>query len=125
MPLSDYEGALRLGQKEYRARVSRGMYPYLQELDEVLRFTETQGEEDLGLVSIPIGHIVGTRTEGRRNSFASNFMPLLGAGSEFAAKWSALSDAHLAEGIQEPILAYEYLNRFYVQEGNKRVSVMK
>lgn len=125
MPLSDYEGALRLGQKEYRARVSRGMYPYLQVLDEALRFAETQGEEDLGLVSIPIGHIVGTRTEGRRNSFASNFMPLLGAGSEFAAKWSALSDAHLKEGIREPILAYEYLNRFYVQEGNKRVSVMK
>jgi len=125
MSSNDYESALRLGQKEYRARVSRGQYPYLQVLDEVLRFTETQEEEPLGLVSIPIGHIVGTKTEGRRNSFASNFMPLLAGGSEFAAKWAALSDAHLEEGIQEPILAYEYLNRFYVQEGNKRVSVMK
>ena len=27
--------------------------------------------------------------------------------------------------IQNPILAYEFMNRFYVQEGNKRVSVLK
>ena len=29
------------------------------------------------------------------------------------------------EGIQEPVVAYEFMNQFYVQEGNKRVSVMK
>ncbi len=125
MSAEDYRSALKMGQREYRARVSAGRYPYLQVLDESLRFAETQGEESLGLVDIPLGHIVGTRTEGRRNAFAANFMPLLEEGSEFAVKWSRLSDAHLSEGIREPIVAYEYLNRFYVQEGNKRVSVLK
>ncbi|WP_235899129.1 hypothetical protein [Suipraeoptans intestinalis] len=36
-----------------------------------------------------------------------------------------MSDSHEQEGIREPIKAYEYMNRFYVEEGNKRVSVMK
>lgn len=29
------------------------------------------------------------------------------------------------KGIHTPIKAYEYMNKFYVEEGNKRVSVMK
>ena len=33
--------------------------------------------------------------------------------------------AHLNEGIREPIKAYEFMNKFYVEEGNKRVSVLK
>ena len=52
-------------------------------------------------------------------------MPLLEADTEFASKWSNLCDAHLEEGIHTPIIAYEFMNRFYVQEGNKRVSVLK
>ena len=28
-------------------------------------------------------------------------------------------------GIQDPIRCYEYMGRFYVQEGNKRVSILK
>ncbi len=125
MSLEDYRGALKLGQREYRACVSGGRNPYPQVLDDILRFTEVQGEESLGLVDIPIGRIVGTRTEGRRSAFAANFMPLLEENSEFAAKWAGLADSHAREGIREPIVAWEYLNRFYVQEGNKRVSVLK
>ena len=33
--------------------------------------------------------------------------------------------AHLDEGIRDPIRCFEYMGRFYVQEGNKRVSVLK
>ena len=33
--------------------------------------------------------------------------------------------AHVEEGIRDPILCFEYMGRFYVQEGNKRVSVLK
>ena len=33
--------------------------------------------------------------------------------------------SHIEEGIHDPIQAYEYMNRFYVAEGNKRVSVLK
>ena len=40
-------------------------------------------------------------------------------------KWSNLSDAQMNEGIRDPIKAFEYMNRYYVLEGNKRVSVLK
>jgi basic membrane lipoprotein Med (substrate-binding protein (PBP1-ABC) superfamily) len=75
--------------------------------------------------NIPASLIVGTAYAGRTNSFAANFMPLLDSDSEFAKKWSALSQAHLEEGIREPIKVYEYMYHFYVVEGNKRVSVLK
>ena len=82
-------------------------------------------QEPLGLVDIPAESIVGTKTSGRHTAFAANFMPLLEEDTEFAVKWSNLCEAHLEEGIHTPIIAYEYLNKFYVQEGNKRVSVLK
>ena len=45
--------------------------------------------------------------------------------TEFAEKWANLYKSQVNEGIREPIKAYEYMNHFYVEEGNKRVSVMK
>lgn len=125
MSSADYREARELGQKEYRACVSSGRNPNLLVLDTILLFVETQGEENLGLIDIPLERIVGTKTAGRTNAFAANFMPLLDEGTEFAAKWSSLVDSHLEEGIHDPIIAYEYMNRFFVVEGNKRVSVMK
>lgn len=125
MSCHDYRNALRLGQREYRACVSRGEYPYLQTLDELLAHEKLRGESSLGLVEIPMEQIAGTKTVGRQSAFARNFMPLLEEDTEFSAKWIALSDAHLEEGIRDPIVAYEFMNRFYVLEGNKRVSVLK
>ena len=123
--LEDYKNALRAGQRAYRACVARGQSPYLEVLDEILSGVNIVAQEPLGLVDIPAESIVGTKTNGRHTAFAANFMPLLDEGTEFAVKWSNLCDAHLEEGIHTPIIAYEYLNRFYVQEGNKRVSVLK
>ena len=79
----------------------------------------------IGIVDLPIEKVVGTKTSGRTNTFSTNFMPILGPKSEFATKWSLLYDSQLQEGLHDPIKAYEYLNRFYVQEGNKRVSVCR
>ena len=76
-------------------------------------------------MQIPVWFIVGTKTGGRVSAFAANFMPVLDEGTEFADKWEALYRSHISEGIRDPIKVFEYLNRYYVQEGNKRVSVLK
>ena len=123
--LEDYKNALKSGQRAYRACVARGQSPYLAVLDDILVNVNIVAQEPLGLVEIPAESIVGTKTSGRHTAFAPNFMPLLEPDTEFAAKWSNLCDAHLEEGIHTPIIAYEFLNKFYVQEGNKRVSVLK
>lgn len=121
----EYQKALRMGQRDYQIHLAKGHYPYLQVLDEILSHTDVSCEVNLGLVQIPVELIVGTNTAGRRTAFAPNFMPLLKPGTEFSSKWTALCEAHLEEGIRDPIKAYEFMNRFYIMEGNKRVSVLK
>lgn len=122
-----YNKALHQGQKYYKDCVVHGRYPYLQVLDElVVDDAMIAGNEDIGLVDIPTEQITGTKTAARRSAFAGNFMPLLESYTEFADKWVNLCEAHLSdEGIRDPIRCFEYLGHFYVQEGNKRVSVLK
>lgn len=125
MALAHYKRALRQGRKEYQANLAKGVYPYLQVLEEITSNIETESEVNLGLVDVPIDQIVGTNGRSRSTAFACDFMPLLDEYTEFANKWVALCQIHLDEGIRDPIKCYEFMNRFYVIEGNKRVSVLK
>ncbi len=125
MGREDYSKAFKLGKKDFQARMMRGEVPTLEVLDDIMPQKGSYHEIPLGLVQIPVDQIVGTKTAGRSSSFSGNFMPILREDSEFASKWSNLSTCHVEEGIRDPIKAYEYMNKFYVEEGNKRVSVMK
>lgn len=121
-----YQKALKAGRKMQKLRVHQGLNPYLEILDEILPDYHVSGQEELGVIEIPADKIVGTKTRGRADAFASNFMPLIPEKSEFCMKWQTLCQYHLGEsGIRDPIFCYEFLGRFYVQEGNKRVSVLK
>ena len=125
MAAREYRLAQRRGLSQYESDIAKGVYPYLQVLEELTQNIEIVSEVPLGIVDIPLDQIVGTNGHGRSTSFARNFMPLLREESEFADKWSNLCLAHLEEGIRDPIKCYEFMNRFYVIEGNKRVSVLK
>ncbi len=125
MGLVEYEKAYKLGKKDYQARLMHGQQPTLKVLDDILPCNHHYAEIPLGIVQIPMERIVGTKTGGRSNAFAGNFMPILRDSTEFAVKWANLCTSHTEEGIHDPIKAYEYMNEFYVLEGNKRVSVLK
>ena len=120
-----YEKARKLGTKAYKTSMSEGKYPFLPVLDDIIKKDDIASEVSLGIVDIPLSRIVGTSTAARTQSFASNFMPIMERNTEFASKWSMLSDAHMTEGIRDAIKVYEYMNYYYVVEGNKRVSVLK
>lgn len=123
--LEQYNAALKSGQKYYKTAETQGRDPYPAVLETLLGSSVTR-QEELGLIDIPTDLIIGTKFAGRMAALAGNFMPLMGTDSEFASKWIALCDAHLSdEGIRDPIKCCEYLGQFYVQEGNKRVSVLK
>ena len=95
-------------------------------LDEILEADASENYIYAGLVDIPIHRIIGTKTAGRISAFTPSFRPLLDQETEFAVKWISLCAAHLGEeGIHDPIECFEYLGDFYVQEGNKRVSVLR
>lgn len=117
-----YQQALKQGQREYKSCVHRGLWPNIQPLGEDKR---KLSQVELGVMEIPLYLVVGSAQEARCNSFSAGFYPLLEMGTEFSAKWIALCGAQLEEGIQDPVKCYEYLGRFYVQEGNKRVSVLR
>ena len=120
----DYRKAKKSGDKAVHKAIARGRYPYLPALDYLLQGRQLRGEEYVGVQELPLSMIAGTRTTGRQNAFAYNFMPILDPDSEFGAKWSSLYDIQIREGFREPVKVYEYMRRFYVLEGNKRVSVM-
>ena len=124
-PELNYKEALKLGQKEVRAKTAKNESPYLAVLDDIIPPEKGMSGIRLGVIQIPMWFIVGTKTAGRVNAFAANFMPILAESTEFASKWESLYRSHMSEGIREPIKVYEYLNRYYVEEGNKRVSVLK
>lgn len=125
MSVEDYSKAYKMGRKDYQTRMLTGKQPTLDVLDDILPPKSSYSEMPLGLVQIPVNQIAGTKSAGRSNAFASNFMPIMSEKSEFASKWIRLSISHEEEGIRDPVKAYEYMNRFYILEGNKRVSVLK
>lgn len=124
--LEQYARALKMGKKYYKSALSRGQHPYPPVLDDIIDESSVAGRVNIGIVDIPSKLIVGVKTDGRISALAGNFMPLLAPESEFGSKWISLCEAHLSdEGIRDPIKCFEYMGRFYVQEGNKRVSVLK
>lgn len=125
MAIEDYYKAQKLGLKEYKTQTAKNEPPYLPVLDDILKSYDIETRTDLGLIDIPLDLIVGTSTGGRTVSFARNFMPILDEESEFAVKWGILIDQLTLEGQRDAIKALEFLGKYYVIEGNKRVSVSK
>ena len=122
---ANYKQARAMGRHYLSEHSDSATKGYLYILDDLLDNVEICGEINLGTTEIPIHKILGTRTSARSNAFAGNFMPLLPENTAFGATWGKLDESHIREGIREPIKVYEYLNRYFVQEGNKRVSVLK
>lgn len=123
----DYIKARKLGIKAQKES-SNGSYggnAHLPALDSFLEKRTLLKEEKIGTREIPLPQVVGTVTLGRQDAFANNFMPLLTPDTEFAEKWISLMEYHTEHGIQDAIKVIEYMGKFYVLEGNKRVSVMK
>lgn len=123
--INEYRAARRIGKKEYSAGIAKGESGYLPTLEGIIENTEIVSEVDIGLMEIPLKKIKGTYSHSRSLSFSRGFMPLLDEKSEFAMKWSQLYESQMKVGIRDPIKVYEYLNWYYVVEGNKRVSIMK
>ena len=122
---SDYKAAKKKAEKEVRDAVREGRSPYLPVLDELDEVRSSNMTRSIGLLDLPVERIKGNKERGRNSAFAANFMPLLDDTTEFAFKWSDLYDSYKKEGIRDAIKVYEYMHQFYVQEGNKRVSVSK
>ena len=120
-----YEKARKKGLNCYRARSVEGKNPYLPVLDDLISGEQILRQKRHPVQEIMLDQVVGTKTAARTNAFASNFMPLLENHTEFADKWLRLYEAQTKEGIRDAVKVYEVAGRYFVEEGNKRVSVLK
>lgn len=119
-----YQQAYKQGQKAYAKFKAQGRSGHLPSLEGLIKDIEIVSTVQLGVVEIPLKKVIGSYSNSRRIAFAKNFMPLSDS-AEFKGKWEAVCAAHLNEGLRDPVKVYEYMNWFYVMEGNKRVSVLK
>ena len=83
--------------------------------------------EDLGELVIPVNLIVGVaRTSDQVNHYTSEFLPIPAPNSRFAEHWMRIYEVfYLHEVNSNVIKCYEYLGKFYVADGLKRVSIAK
>jgi len=121
---SEYLAARKQAKKYLSDHAGDPLGGHLAVLENIIGHDDHAGEISLGIHEVPLRKIVGTYTDVRSGSFAGNWLPLLAEGTEFASKWQSLYSHHIRDGITDPIKVYEYLGRFYVLEGNKRVSVL-
>ena len=122
----EYAEALAQGKKELKRLLLAGKPIRPAVLDDILDEEMPNSAQEIGLVDVPADRIVGTKSAARISAFTPTFLPTLGPDTEFALKWVNLCKDHLGDaGIRDPISCYEYLGNFYVQEGNKRVSVLR
>ena len=123
--VGEYARARKMGLKQVDEAFSRGGFPYPRALDDACPDWSRLPAVSIGTMEIPLSLVGGTVTRGRQGMFSCGFLPIAEEGSEFSTKWEALLAHQLEEGISDPIRVYEYLQRFYVLEGNKRVSVAR
>ncbi len=121
-----YHDAHHLGKKIIRKSKKEGTNPYLKDLSSVLSDNMAAGKVELGVMEIPTDNIVGVFSNNDKDLYTYDFMPLSTPNSEFADQWRQLYLHYLSdEGIGGAINCYEYLGKFYVVDGKKRVSVVK
>ena len=120
---SVYQNQAKRIARKNSANVEMAALPLLKT---VLDTYNVAGETDLGIVKIPVKQIVGVVAEEDRDAYVSDFFPLPSVNSEFAEKWTMMFMENLSDaGLSNPIRCYEFLGKFYVVDGKKRVSAVK
>ena len=83
----EYSAALRMGQKQYKELLAAGKEPHPAVLDDIHPENASDTTLDIGVMDIPADLILGTKSAGRITAFTKDFLPLLGANTEFGFKW--------------------------------------
>lgn len=121
-----YSDSQNRAKRVMRKGAANGTDTALPALYDVLDSNKMAGEVDLGVVNIPVNQIVGVIVDSYRDVYTRDFLPLPSVKSPFAESWTELYLAYLSDtGLVDPIHCYEYLGKFYVLDGRKRVSVLK
>lgn len=121
-----YRKAHKKGMKSVRKMARQGANPYLLSLDSFLKDEMVASRVNLGVMDIPTDKIVGSATRDKQEMYSFDFLPLSNPDTDFSTKWCKLYWYYLSnKGIRCPISCYEYMGKFYIADGIKRVSIAK
>lgn len=121
-----YSQVHSLAKRSVRNAEKKSEETYPRELKYDMDKTKIEDTIELGTIKIPVSQIIGTAAFDEKDLYSPEFMPVSSANSPFADQWCQLYMDYLTDkGWDSPIRCIEYLGRFYVQDGKKRVSVLK
>ena len=125
-PLGVYRKAQKRGKRTVRKLERQGVNPYLLSLDSFLDKDESVDYIHIGVMDIPTEKIVGVSTSEKQELYSVDFLPLTNPNTDFSTKWCKIYWNYLSnKGVRCPISCYEYMGKFYVTDGIKRVSIAK
>lgn len=122
-----YQKAYALGMKSLQARNKMNLEACPASLNTILKEEMTSYRMDLGVLEIPTNLIVGVSERNQGTMlYSREFYPISVPNSAYADSWRSLYNLmHECHDFTKEISCYEYLGRFYVCDGLKRVSVAK
>lgn len=98
----------------------------LLNMETVLEQENIAGQVELGVYDIPVNQIIGVANNVNNQFYTSDFLPVPSINTEFAEKWCNLYKQYLNDReVGNPIQCYEYMGKFYVADGKKRVSIAR
>lgn len=121
-----YRAAQRMALKQIKknGKMREGLNP--QELDAIMNGRTEAVQVELGVMDIPTDQIVGICDSTGKELYSSSFMPISSVNSDYALQWRELCEDYRSnKEFLSPLYCYEYLGKFYLVDGKKRVSVLK
>lgn len=121
-----YRAALKRAHKQMKKDKKQGNEQKLAELSLYVRENTELERVELGVMDIPTDQIIGVAQSDGTNMYAAGFMPAASPSSDYASEWRELCGDYCRDKeFLSPLHCYEYLGKFYVIDGKKRVSVLK
>lgn len=122
-----YQKAYALGMKNLQDKKKQRLAVCPAALNTLLDEKMVSYRVDLGVMEIPTNLIIGVSNATEEMMlYTKEFLPISVPNSDFADCWRVLyKNLNADHSFAEEISCYEYLGKFYVIDGLKRVSVAK
>ena len=121
-----YNYAHKCARKQMKKNREYGGEMHPKEIDAILKENADVERIDLGVMDIPVNQIIGVADCEGKERYAAGFLPVCPATSGYAEHWRELYINYKQDkGFLSRLYCYEYLGKFYIVDGKKRVSILK
>ena len=121
-----YNAAYRHAKRRMKESGEFGTEMYPKDLSSLLDEKAIAESVDVGVIDIPVDQIVGVADCVEEARYTAGFLPVSPTKSGYAEHWRELYVNYMEDKkFLSRLYCYEYLGKFYVVDGKKRVSILK